>query len=467
MAYNLDIKNISVPNFSSSVSALKGASNTLNTGITSGIKALEDFRKNTQAQNDQKVLSTLANIQNENQLNELLGSGVLDNANISPEMQKQVFALRSNVLSAQKDRANINRLNADTGRINALTNSVNTSSLLNQKKYEDTQRSNQIKNQGIQINNELASLRLNSARTNLAKKNQAELDNQAGNNLLNQVLSNPDVVDPETAKSVIYNTDVPLAQKQAAYKALGTRLKNVPNNTLFGTVGSEAQGINDRINLQLNRVSKDGTDSITSFISNESKRLASKKNKQGIADIAFNVANEVFDKPTKSNIRTIRNNMLTLQRAAGDRLSDSQLGALLLHTGSGESINLSKAKALVKQVTPFLSNIKERQIAINSRTRDLKRLQNEVTRLSKQRSKLSRSRNPNKTEINKISKRIAQISNSIGSFKSVPSYGKQLQTQEELQRLRARIAELTKRSKYQKNKVKPSSKYKVRGIQTF
>lgn len=102
----LTIQQVAAPDLSSTGRILASAGRTLNQGLESAGKLLATYQSGQQEFADNQVLSDIAGISSEEDLNSYINSGALEKVNLSPDMRNKVLGLRSNILSNQQTKAN-------------------------------------------------------------------------------------------------------------------------------------------------------------------------------------------------------------------------------------------------------------------------------------------------------------------------------------------------------------------------
>ena len=435
----LNIGNINAPDLRTSIAALKGAGETLDKGFTTGVEAIDRFKKNVQALNDQKVLGALASVQDENQLNSLLGSGILDNANLSPEMQKTVLNLRNAVLRNESERARVNYQNTLANSVNKKLDiyskaaAIERQNLLLDQKIKEANANNigtvidtrnalkQAELEKERLSNKGAAFKLGRAelQAQRADKNyeQGIRYNTAAESLVNNILGNPSVTSVEDAKNILGNTQLPEPVRQIAFDLLNKRIKRAGDKTFFGELSPESNKVVSALDYRKGLIERAGQVSTFDYLENRSRYFKpDTKDKPGKPGKPGESAADVVTKLSRSvpgiDKADLRKRLVSLI----DMGAPQELAATVLELENGDE---TKARDLMGKILNVYRQRGGESIERNYRTGKLDELKSTVTRLGRTRSKLQRalSSATGSTKRKELTKRIKNIDAQLGRIR--------------------------------------------------
>lgn len=115
----LTIGNVAAPDFRSTGQLLNNANTALNAGLDGASQVLDQYNQGQQEIADNSILTDIAKLKSEEDLQAFLGSEATQGKNFSPAMKQQLLTLRKGILANEKSRADIGFKQAETGRSNA------------------------------------------------------------------------------------------------------------------------------------------------------------------------------------------------------------------------------------------------------------------------------------------------------------------------------------------------------------
>ncbi len=116
----LTIKNVAAPDLSSTSQILDNANQSLNRGLDSASQLLGKYKEGQQEISDNKILSDISGLSSEEDLDNYINSGALNQVNVSPKMRENILNLRKGFINNNLVRTNTNSAAASTAINNAV-----------------------------------------------------------------------------------------------------------------------------------------------------------------------------------------------------------------------------------------------------------------------------------------------------------------------------------------------------------